>query len=153
MLISLHLFCPFRGCDGERSLHEPHGGAGLWSHWPGPGPPTPGRPGWAWAGAERASGSSQSLSTARVSSSRADILWDKPPLFIQTWAMSPPQSCLDVTPDSSGEQGRASRGGLVLNGFFLPPNQHSAVSMCTRIMYSLVYKIKVKEEMLKRGRQ
>lgn len=103
------LFLPFRGCDGKGSLHEPHGGAGLWSHRPGPGPSAPGRPGWAWAGAERASSSSQSLSTAGVYIPWTGLLCYTSPLLIQTWAMNPPQqSCLDLIPDSSWKQGWAS---------------------------------------------
>ncbi len=78
----------FRECDGKGSLHEPHGGAGLWSHRPRPGPPASGRPGWAWAGAEGASSSSQSHPTARVSTPWAGLPWNQPPLLIQTWAMN-----------------------------------------------------------------
>lgn len=98
MILNVNTSPSFRGCDGKGSLYEPHGGAGLWHHRPGTGPPASGRPRWAWAGTERLGHSYQSLPGLGDPSSWAGIPWNKSPLLIQTWAMKQPQLSFYRTP-------------------------------------------------------
>lgn len=95
------IFVRSRGCDGKGSLHEPHGGSGLWPDRPSPGSPAPGGPGWAWAGAERVDGGRQSVGSTGVGSCRANLHGHRRPLLAQTRALKSPRSSVNPIGDAA----------------------------------------------------